>query len=525
MKKILIKIINNTLLFKEKVKLNNENKNLLNTNVINCNEILFSDEYIIENIKIVSSFINELCKSQNIDTVEVINGTLNELVIDILKNNSYVTGLKLKSDLSLTFKICEKLIKTNITSLECYNLQTFMLEYLDKHGILVESRNEILFLSNFMIENKLSIYSSIFYKMSLHLDLPFTEQDEEDFETFCKINKYLKTIHVTLVSRSDLENIVDILKNNNKKNIKIIIHDNISDIETIEYLKNYNKRYSKRYKIYFKLSYSDAYLSENMLKQTNVSILKICGSIILLIIVVTFGYVFYDNYASMQNVNDIKDEINKVVEIADTDKIIEDIISKEENKEKVVINNDIASLLSINPDVIGWIKVNNTNVDYPLLQSFDNAFYLNHNIKSEYDLNGWPFMDYRNSIDPLSDNILLFGHNRYYSGVMFGTLQNTTRYSWYTNEENQIISLRTMFNNYKYKIFSIYKIYKTNDYFTTNFADDEARYTFYNKLKVRSIYDFKVQVSGNDKILTLSTCADNDNRIVIHAVLQKDDLG
>ncbi|MEG1363871.1 MAG: class B sortase, partial [Clostridia bacterium] len=245
----------------------------------------------------------------------------------------------------------------------------------------------------------------------------------------------------------------------------------------------------------------------------------------LLIIVVTFGYVFYDNYASMQNVNDIKDEINKVVEIADTDKIIEDIISKEENKEKVVINNDIASLLSINPDVIGWIKVNNTNVDYPLLQSFDNAFYLNHNIKSEYDLNGWPFMDYRNSIDPLSDNILLFGHNRYYSGVMFGTLQNTTRYSWYTNEENQIISLRTMFNNYKYKIFSIYKIYKTNDYFTTNFADDEARYTFYNKLKVRSIYDFKVQVSGNDKILTLSTCADNDNRIVIHAVLQKDDLG
>ena len=65
-----------------------------------------------------------------------------------------------------------------------------MIEYLDKYKIIVESRNEILYLSNFMLQNNLSIFSSMFYKMTLQMDLPLKEQDEEDFEAFCSINKY-----------------------------------------------------------------------------------------------------------------------------------------------------------------------------------------------------------------------------------------------------------------------------------------------------------------------------------------------
>ena len=140
----------------------------------------------------------------------------------------------------------------------------------------------------------------------------------------------------------------------------------------------------------------------------------------------------------------------------------------------------------------------------------------------ENDANGWVFTDYRNDPIELNDNLIVYAHNRYYSGVMFGTLANTTKKSWYGKEENQIITYKTLNETYHYKIFSIYKIYKTNDYIATSFTSTEAKDIFFNKLKDRSIYNFNVPVNGNDKILTLSTCADENNRIVVHAVLQKD---
>lgn len=87
-----------------------------------------------------------------------------------------------------------------------------MIEYLDKYGVLVESRNEILYLSNFMLQNNLSIFSSMFYKMTIQIDLPMSVQDEEDFEAFIKINKYLKTINVNYVNKNDLEYIINTLR-------------------------------------------------------------------------------------------------------------------------------------------------------------------------------------------------------------------------------------------------------------------------------------------------------------------------
>ena len=130
-------------------------------------------------------------------------------------------------------------------------------------------------------------------------------------------------------------------------------------------------------------------------------------------------------------------------------------------------------------------------------------------------------MDYRNDTEHLSDNIIIYAHNRYYNGVMFGTLQNTLRYSWYSNPENQIISFRTLFEDLEYQVFSIYKISVTTDYMQTIFADDAERLEFFNMLKDRSIYDFGVELSGDDKIITLSTCADEYNRYVLHAVLKE----
>lgn len=521
MKKLLFKIKDNALIIKEKQKLNNNDKNILNTNVINCNELVFSLDYLNNNAKIVSTFLKELTNGYAIDTIIIYKNEYADIILDILKNNKEISNLILKEDEQLTFNLCEKITKTNIKNINCYNLQPFMIEYLDKYGCLIESRNEILFLSNFMIENNLSIFSSLFYKMTLQIDLPMSVQDEEDFKAFCKINKYLKTINVNLVNKNDLEVIIDTLRKNNKKNVKIVIHENITDEEVITYLKDFNKKKSKRYKIYFKLIYSNEYLKNNIMKQTNNSILKSCGYIIIMIITFTFAYVFYDNYNSMQDVDKIQSDIKEVISINDSKDVIEKLNQNKTLEDKKVINEDIASLYNINPDTVAWLNVPNTNIDYAVTQSTNNEYYLNHNFYLEEDKNGWIFMDYRNDIEVISDNIILYGHNRYYSGIMFGPLLNMLRKSWYTNPDNQIITLKTLYEELDYKIFSMYKVAVTTDYLRVIFADDEDRLEFYTMIKDRSIHDFEVDITGNDKIITLSTCADENNRYVIHAVLQQ----
>ena len=506
MKKILIKIQDNSLFIKERVKLSNEYKNLLNTNVISCDELVFSEEYIIENKKIVTAFLDELTKDYNINIVIIEKNAFALLFIELLKNNKQIDTLILKEDSALTFPMCEAIMKSYIKNVNCYNLQPFMIEYLDKYDILVESRNEILFLSNFMLENDLSQFSSLFYKMTLRIEFPLNEQDEQDFIAFCKINKYLKTINVNSVNKNDLEFLINALKKNNKKNVKIVIHENIDNEEVIDYLRKFNKKKSKKYKIVFRLSYSNDYLRDNIFKQANINILKTCSYLILLIVFFSFGYVFYDNYMSMRNVAKIQEKITQVIELHDSEEIMEDMNANKDEDDKLVVNADIASLIQENPETVGWIKVNNTNIDYPVVQTIDNEYYLKHNYYLEEDSNGWVF--------------ILYAHNRYHSGVMFGTLQNVLSYNWYTNPDNQIISLRTLYDDLNYKIFSIYKISVTTDYMRVLFADDNDRLDFYTMLKDRSIYDFGIELKGSDKIITLSTCADEENRYVVHAVLQ-----
>ena len=225
----------------------------------------------------------------------------------------------------------------------------------------------------------------------------------------------------------------------------------------------------------------------------------------------------------MQKVNNIQNKITQVIKINNSQEIIDELNSQKNDDNKLVVNEDIASLYNVNPETVGWLKVNNTNIDYPVVQTDNNDYYLHHNFYLENDNNGWVFMDYRNDSENISDNTIIYAHNRYYSGVMFGTLQNTLRYSWYTNPDNQIIQLKTLYENLDYQIFSIYKIQVTTDYMQTLFANDEDKLEFFNKLKNRSIYNFGVELNANDKIITLSTCADENNRYVLHAVLKVND--
>ena len=105
---------------------------------------------------------------------------------------------------------------------------------------------------------------------------------------------------------------------------------------------------------------------------------------------------------------------------------------------------------------------------------------------------------------------------------MFGSLTNTLKPNWYKNTDNQIIQLSTIKYNTMWQIFSIYKIEAESYYITTDFGSTESYQTFIDTMKSRSIYDFGIDVTTDDKLLTLSTCYnDNGIRLVVQAKLVK----
>ncbi len=517
MQKILIRVTNDTISFSYKNQANVET-NLSNTNVINDSELTFSKKYIEENQKLVALFIKEICQEKNLYRATIESNELAFFLSDLFKKNPFITAICIRENATLSFALYEKMIENkNINYIEANSIQQFMIELLDKKGIRSESRTEIFYPSHFMQSNNLTSFSKIFYKMNIRLDQTLGEEDKDDFLAFCNINKYLKTIHIDIYNKSDLENIIDILSENRMKNIHILIYDNIRDYKTIEYLKKLNKKIKKR-KFKIELVYSKDYLKNNLFTQIILNTLKICGLITTILVVSVISYVGVSNYVALQQVTQIQENIKET--IAEKENNIE---SEENllpsNTGRAIKNNYIVSLLSMNSDVVGWLKVNDTQIDYPVVQAEDNDYYLKHNLYNETDKNGWIFMDYRNSNYNLDSNTIIFGHNMYYSGVMFGTLANAYKKSWYTNPENLIISFDTIYESNKYQIFSIYKVPKTSDYLRTYFKDDDAFNKFISLIKDRSVHDFEVEVKPGDKILTLSTCSNNNDRLVVHAKL------
>jgi sortase B len=541
MKKVLISIKNNQIIFSYKKNNSNISSDLINTNIISENELVFSDIYIKENSKILTSFIKELSIQYNIKEAVITKIDLAPLIINILSRATIIESLYIKEDDTITYEICESLVNIkHIKKLNCYSIQAFMIELLDKNNIICESRSEILYLSNFMEQNNLLQYSNIYYKTNIRITFPLSLEDLKDFEDFCKINKYLKVIHVNKLINKELERLIESLNKYNKTNIKVVIHENINDEKTINYLKEKNKKYKKNYKIYLTLEYSKDYLDKNLFRQTIANTLKICGLIISSLVVLVITYIGVSNIVEFKEVQAIKNDLNKIVENTDPKEIIDK--KNEDNKQEILDNNEnidneetppelklitneaLAALLVKNEEVVGEIKVNNTEVDYPVVQTKDNDYYLTHNINKEKNANGWIYMDYRNNSMNLDKNTILYGHNKLYSRVMFSSLHDTLNKKWYTNTENQIITFNTLYENMKFKIFSIYRIPKTNDYLKVFFKDDNDFLDFINMITKRSIYDFNVPINKDDKIITLSTCSGNyaTNRLVIHAVLIED---
>lgn len=181
------------------------------------------------------------------------------------------------------------------------------------------------------------------------------------------------------------------------------------------------------------------------------------------------------------------------------------------------IDVDFNNLRSKNSETVAWLKVSGTYINYPVVRHSDNGYYLNHDFGGRYNPNGWIYSDYRSSYNNYGYNSIIYGHNLN-NRTLFGSLVWILNSSWYSNSNNYIIKLSTPNNNTNWRVFSVYSTQNDAYYLKTIFDSKDEFGNFVQELKDRSIYNFGTEVSGNDKILTLSTCDDTGTkRVVLHA--------
>lgn len=211
-----------------------------------------------------------------------------------------------------------------------------------------------------------------------------------------------------------------------------------------------------------------------------------------------------DSKKQKENYVNIQEKIDKIVDLPE---------SKEVDPQEL-----LKELKQKNNDTVAWLKVNGTNINYPVVKASDNNYYIKHSFDKTYNKAGWIFADFRNKFDGTDKNTIIYGHNRR-DGSMFWTLKDTLKSNWRKNTDNLTITLVKENEVEKYKVFSTYEVEKEDYYITTDFDENITYKDFLETIKSRSNYNFNQEVTEEDKILTLSTCSnDNRYRTVLHAV-------
>lgn len=253
-------------------------------------------------------------------------------------------------------------------------------------------------------------------------------------------------------------------------------------------------------------------------RKTNIVllILRIISIIVIIGCLIYIGNWYIENKKSANMIREITDATVKDTIYIDV-RVTNDEGTEEEVVQLPVYELDFEKLLAINNRTVCWIKVPNTCIDYPVAQHSDNSFYLNHSFDKSWNSAGWIFADYRNKFDGTDKNIIMYGHNRMDSS-MFATLRNTQNSSWFNNNTNKYLTLTLPNSTEVYEVFSVYTIKSETYYLTTDFASDEDYLRFLNTIKGRSIHNFNVNLSAEDRIVTLSTCdATGKSRVILHA--------
>ncbi len=215
---------------------------------------------------------------------------------------------------------------------------------------------------------------------------------------------------------------------------------------------------------------------------------------------------------------DMTSTLNDIESSSETDFILPE--QKEYNEDLEKMRAGLASLAQINPDVYGWISIEGTEINYPLVQGTDNDYYLDHAYTGDYLPVGSIFVDYRcNESITKNYNTVIYGHN-ITSGSMFHDVSKFFRDSYF---ENTYIYIYTMDGIYVYEPFAIYETRYDYNYFKTSFTSADDFIQFAEEVRDNSSKQKDVSFTGNDRIITLSTCTNGAYyaRYALHAKLIK----
>ena len=227
-------------------------------------------------------------------------------------------------------------------------------------------------------------------------------------------------------------------------------------------------------------------------------IIKILFFILLIGILLISSYFIYMNLKEDKKQEDIYKEI---LEIAENKEEIE-----KDNLQIKQLEINIEELYQINSDIIGWLKIDGTNINYPVMQTKDNPeYYLRKDFYKKYSYWGTPFLAENCDINT-SDNLIIYGHH--IKGFkMFGELEHYKNKEYY--DKHKTINIYTLNDERKYEIIYVFRTFTNTkfDYYNyINFNDESEFNTFNSKCKELAFFDTQIQCNYGDKFITLSTC-------------------
>ena len=251
---------------------------------------------------------------------------------------------------------------------------------------------------------------------------------------------------------------------------------------------------------------------------------KIC--IILIVVFValfsTSAYFIFDHYRQEAQQAELYDSLADMVDCAaDTEEEpAEPVLYTEE---KTVLP-ELAELYQQNSDLAGWIRIEDTNINYPVMHTPDNPdFYLKHGFDKEYSDYGCPYVQENCDVQLPSDNVILYGHHMK-NGSMFADLEKfKSRDFW---QEHKTFFFSTVTDRYEYEIVSVFKTFVYSDspesfkYYHFVSAETPEDFSAYiDRCKELVLYDTGVSAEYGDKLITLSTCeySRTNGRLVVVA--------
>jgi sortase B len=260
-----------------------------------------------------------------------------------------------------------------------------------------------------------------------------------------------------------------------------------------------------------------------MTRRKVISTLCIIAAVILAITAAYFGVKIYRYYNGLNTQTAAFEELAESVEIVRDE---EDGTEVEADTDELILER-YRELAKQNPDMAGWISIDDTVVNYPVMQTPDNAnYYLNHNFENEISTLGTPYIQENCDIET-SDNIIIYGHH-IRGGRMFAALDQYMDESFY--KEHKIIHFDTLNELGDYEIIAVFKTALYEDdvlpYYDFTDAENESAFDSYvESVKEASLYDTGADAAYGDSLITLSTCeySTENGRLVVVAKKITDD--